>query len=261
ARSADWAWATWFNMASNGLFNCYDPVHQQVAELAVTKTASSTNLLLGSNLTYTIDVMNSSTVSVGTLRVIDLLPTQLVFESSTPAPTIVNNNRLLYFIPGFGGNASTSIVIQTRVDTAVPGIVTNRVIAVPAPFEVNTNDNLSLAPTTIPDSDGDGIANPGDPDDDNDGFSDDAETLANTDPFDPDSFLWVRIQQTGLQTVHTLTFPTALGRTYSLERSTNLFVGGWMQVRTNISGTGALLNLLDTNQAGRVYYRVGVRSP
>ncbi|MEM7397005.1 MAG: DUF2341 domain-containing protein, partial [Verrucomicrobiota bacterium] len=76
ARSADWIWASWLNAASNLTFVCYDaPVP---LDLTLTKTVSQTNLPAGStNLTYSIQVMNLSTVLVGGIVVTDSVPTDV----------------------------------------------------------------------------------------------------------------------------------------------------------------------------------------
>ncbi|MEM7396482.1 MAG: LamG-like jellyroll fold domain-containing protein, partial [Verrucomicrobiota bacterium] len=84
-RSADWVWATWMNTASNDQFACYMPlVTNQVVDLVLTKTVSSTNLLIGSNLTYTIAVTNlGPSIALGVV-VTDTLPVEVDYLSSTP---------------------------------------------------------------------------------------------------------------------------------------------------------------------------------
>ena len=43
--------------------------------------------------------------------------------------------------------------------------------------------------------------------------------------------------------------------------TTNLFTGPWIDVRTNIPGTGIEWTEPDTNTGDRVYYRISVETP
>ncbi|MEM7390788.1 MAG: LamG-like jellyroll fold domain-containing protein [Verrucomicrobiota bacterium] len=113
----------------------------------------------------------------------------------------------------------------------------------------------------LADNDNDGLLDAIDPDDDNDGFSDVAEIIANTDPFDAGSFLWLSIESHNSPLVRILEFPTSTGRIYTLESRPDLFNGIWSPVRTNLTGTGNPLRIGDTNLEQRMYYRIRVETP
>jgi hypothetical protein len=87
------------------------------------------------------------------------------------------------------------------------------------------------------------------------------EMIANTDPMDPNSVLWLQIMRTGTPDVQQLRFPTSIGRTYRIDSSTNLYSNDWSTVFSNLPGLGSNMNLIHTNQADRMYYRIGVESP
>ncbi|MEM7393408.1 MAG: DUF2341 domain-containing protein, partial [Verrucomicrobiota bacterium] len=177
-RSSNWVWATWQTMASNDSFTCYGVTIP--FDLALTKTASSSNLLIGSNLIYTIDVMNLSTIGVSGVVVTDTLPAGVVFLSSVPPAASTNGTRYAFNLGALAGSSNAIVTVQAAVTTAVPGVVTNWAVVVTPTMEMNPVNNTDSAVTVIPDSDGDGIANPADPDDDNDGVSDEDELVANT---------------------------------------------------------------------------------
>ncbi|MEM7394979.1 MAG: LamG-like jellyroll fold domain-containing protein, partial [Verrucomicrobiota bacterium] len=240
-RSADWIWAEWLNSASNDVFNCYGPVQVNATiDLMVTKSVSETNLLSGTNLTYTIDVMNVGTVAMGGVVVTDSLPAGVVYLGSVPPASETNGMDYRFDIGLLSAAGMTSVVIQVGVTSALPGAITNRALGFTTNAESFFGNNLGTAVTVLPDSDGDGIANPGDPDDDNDGFDDCGEILAGTDPFDPGSFLWIGINPTGSETVNDLIFPSVLSRMYRIEGATNLYTGPWIGVRTNLPGDGSI---------------------
>ena len=262
ARSSNWLWAAHLNMASNASFLCYSPVFSDdVVDLALTKSVSSTNLLFGTNLLYTLDVMNLGTTFVGNVVVTDSLPVGLKFILAVPPATETNGNDYAFSLGAMTGGASTSIMIQVAVTSGPPGILTNFAVVVSTNFELFRANNADSAFTILPDSDGDGWSNPADPDDDNDGVTDLDEGIANTDALDANSFLWVRIVMTGTQTVQTLTFPTSTGRTYRIEGTTNLLSGPWTEVQTNLPGTGGQVMIPRTNGIHQLYYRIGVESP
>ncbi|MEM7395342.1 MAG: hypothetical protein AAF492_23670, partial [Verrucomicrobiota bacterium] len=229
--------------------------------IALIKTVSSTNLLIGTNLVWTITVTNVGTGTVGGVVVTDSVPSNVTLISSSQPANRTNGNDYVFDLGFLSLGGSTSITLQAAVTLAQPGAITNWASASTTNAESILTNNIDRAITLIPDSDGDGTANPADPDDDNDTFSDAEELIAGTDPLDANSFLWLQIDVTGTQFVHRLTFPTALGRTYRVERSFNLHSNDWTPVASNLPGLGTLRNLSSSNAAARVYYRIGVEQP
>ncbi|MEM7394439.1 MAG: hypothetical protein AAF492_19055, partial [Verrucomicrobiota bacterium] len=229
-------------------------------DLALFKTVSPTNLPVGvSNLTYTIVVTNMSTQFISSVVVTDTIPIDVVLVSAIPAVTETNGNRFRFDLGGLGPGASTTIVISAAYTNSIVGAaVTNQANVFTSTQELFLANNVDFAVTTI-------IAG-GPPcvpgvDTDGDGMTDCAELCAGTDPLNSNDFLWVRIDPTGTQSVHRLTFPTVLGHTYWLERSPSLFSNGWNTVVSNLPGLGTPQSLIHTSPTDRVYYRIGVTSP
>ena len=96
-------------------------------------------------------------------------------------------------------------------------------------------DNLSV--TFLADTDGDGVPDLTDPDDDNDGFSDADEFVFGTNPLDGSSRYAMSLTfPSSAPGMVRLSFPTALGRTYTVESSLNLT--NWSTEGT-YAGTGS----------------------
>lgn len=94
---------------------------------------------------------------------------------------------------------------------------------------------------------------------DGDGFSNLREYLAGTDPNDASDYLRIDNFRKVNQST-TFTFASLIGKTYSVEFSTNL-VAGWngLTGATNLAGTGLTINITDNNAGTREkYYRIRV---
>jgi hypothetical protein len=92
-------------------------------------------------------------------------------------------------------------------------------------------------------------------------MSDVDEAVAGTDDKDATSFLYLMVERTGTPGERLLTWPSVNARTYQIEGRASLDTGTWNMVIPNVPGTGAMLQALDTDASGRMYYRIGVTGP
>ncbi len=92
-------------------------------------------------------------------------------------------------------------------------------------------------------------------DNDNDGFTNEQEYRNGTDPNSGGSqpqFTLAPASGGGF----TITFPTAVGQRYTIERGTNLDEPDWAPVAQEISGTGSPMTFTDPSAAPRLFYRI-----
>jgi hypothetical protein len=94
---------------------------------------------------------------------------------------------------------------------------------------------------------------------DGDGFTNLQEYLAGTNPRDPSSLLRIETIQISSNTCR-IRFTSAAGKHYRLERTTQYPAQSWVTVSNNITGTGAVVEVLDpiVNGAQGQWYRVAV---
>jgi hypothetical protein len=120
-------------------------------------------------------------------------------------------------------------------------------------------DNLSV--TYLADTDGDGVPDIMDPDDDNDGFSDADEFVFGTNPLDASSRYAMSLTfPSSAPGMAQLSFPTALGRNYTVESSLNL--SSWSEVGT-YAGTGSprVLDVAVSPVEKQKFYRIRASLP
>jgi uncharacterized delta-60 repeat protein len=127
-------------------------------------------------------------------------------------------------------------------------------------------EDTGTSPTN-PDSDNDGLpdgmevityhTNPNLPDTDGDGFLDGYEVLTGHSPLDPlDHPAMVAEARTAIE----FTFPSALGKTYTIEDSLDLTT--WTTVESGIAGNGAVIQrFYSTRNMPKRYFRVEYDAP
>ena len=93
------------------------------ADLGITKSASSGAVLVGSNVTYTITVVNNGPDPAVSITVTDNLPASLAFVSCSATGSGVcsgsDNNRIVSF-GSLAAGASVTVTIVARLDCSVP---------------------------------------------------------------------------------------------------------------------------------------------
>ncbi len=100
------------------------------------------------------------------------------------------------------------------------------------------------------------VTNPASADTDGDGTSDGVEARLNTNPLDGGDYFQPLILRTA-SGEPTLTWPSATGTSFTVERSTSLL--GWSQIATNLVGQPGHTSYTDTAApaaAAQLFYRV-----
>ncbi|MEM7394020.1 MAG: DUF11 domain-containing protein, partial [Verrucomicrobiota bacterium] len=94
-------------------------------DLELTKTASTTNLLFGTNIVYTIAITNLGTAGADNLVVTDTLPLEVAYLTAEPPPTSTNGNDYVFLLGSLAAGASTGIVISTTYTSALQTVFFN----------------------------------------------------------------------------------------------------------------------------------------
>ncbi|VGO12338.1 hypothetical protein PDESU_00890 [Pontiella desulfatans] len=141
-------------------------------------------------------------------------------------------------------------------------------------YNYGTNGNQIALVTTSIDGDGDGIIDAweidqlgsttlsdGTGNQDGDAFTDLQEYIADTDPDDTNSFLWIAIAQSTNTGIHELSFPSSAEREYWIESTTNLVIP-FSPTSPAFPGEGGIMLRDTTNSLSpNRHYRVRVTLP
>ncbi|MEM7394861.1 MAG: DUF11 domain-containing protein, partial [Verrucomicrobiota bacterium] len=230
-------------------------------DLAVSKTGTPAVVQATNRLIYTVAVTNLGPSVVSNVVVADHLPDGVSFSASLPLPDGMAGGSLTWLLGDLPVYAGWIATIAVEVDTNTTGSLTNRVVLTSDGFDVRLGNNTGLAVNRVPDTDLDMIADLFDADDDGDNMSDADELVANTDPLDPTSCLFLTIEPGSNGTINALQFPSSTGRFYHLERRLDLTTGDWGRIQTNIPGTGEMIDLIGPNSPSGSFFRIVVERP
>jgi uncharacterized repeat protein (TIGR01451 family) len=136
-------------------------INLPVADLSITKTSSPNPVIAGNQLTYTVTVTNSSTSTstANAIGVIDTLPSQVTFLTSsdgcTQGPTGTLNCAVPSLAPGASFPFTITVLVgsNTVVGTGGATTITNTAsVAAPGTIDPNPANNTATATTTVVDS-------------------------------------------------------------------------------------------------------------
>jgi outer membrane protein assembly factor BamB len=183
-------------------------------------------------------------------------PGSLVVSAASSNPFLVPDSCLVIQNPG-----DTN---RTLAISPVPANVGVTLISLTVTDSGGLSQSTGFSLSILADADHDGMPdsfeiqhafNPNDPQDgledsDGDGISNALEYLAGTDPRNPTDYLGItEIAQAGADVI--VGFSTVSGKRYRLEWSETGPHGPWAMVRSNILGTGAVVQVIDSGRAVR----------
>jgi len=114
------------------------------ANVSVNKTANTTEAQSGENVTFTIDVLNPSSLTIN-VSVIDVLPEGVTFRGATITPTSVVD-QVVTWEGAFIISPGDSDTIIYNVSASAPGTYTNNVTAIGVPpIGDSVSDNSSAS--------------------------------------------------------------------------------------------------------------------
>ncbi|MEM7394588.1 MAG: DUF11 domain-containing protein, partial [Verrucomicrobiota bacterium] len=218
-------------------------------DIQLTQSGSPGVIVTNNLITYTLHLTNTGPVAARDVEIVDTLP-----PGVTPGGTVVTP------VGNLAVGAFTNIIIQVTVDPMTVGVLSNHAVATMRDNDINPDDNIAFALTTVPDADNDLQPDFADPDDDNDGTSDEDERDADTDPFDADSnlrILDIASQGGAMQ----ITWRGGMSVTQYLERADSLLgTPQWTVIFTNEPPTSITNMNLDPGAVNdlKAYYRIRV---
>lgn len=133
----------------NSLSSC---LNTSAAELSITKTASPNPVITGTNVTYSIVVMNKGVAVAQNVVVTDNLPPSVTFVSCSSTGTRIcggsGNNRTITFA-SLAAGASETITLIATANGAAGTTITNTAAATSNIADPNTANNSSTVTTTV----------------------------------------------------------------------------------------------------------------
>ncbi len=121
------------------------------SDVSVEKTASSSTVAAGEQTAFTIMVTNNGPSTSTAIMVVDELPAELVFVTSTPgSPTCSESTGTVTCnLPSLAPGATTTVEVQVVVDPSARGILANVATVAASEPDPDETNNTSTATTTV----------------------------------------------------------------------------------------------------------------
>lgn len=145
----------WDTVYSNGLtgeqiYNdgkCDGRPSDQSADLAITKTVSTTTPVVGSTITYTLTVTNNGPDTAHGVIVSDLLPSSLTYVSASVNPN--STNPLTWQVGSLTSGANWSVLVTVTVESDVGSTtISNTATVIGSIFDPNLENNTDTVDVT-----------------------------------------------------------------------------------------------------------------
>jgi uncharacterized repeat protein (TIGR01451 family) len=114
-----------------------------VADLSVTQTASDTSVVLGDNLTYTIQVTNNSLVTSQGVTLVETLPEEVTFVSASLNPSQQTDNILTFDVGDLAAGESKIVTVNVVAPTTAGKITSSATVS------SNTLDSNKINDTAV----------------------------------------------------------------------------------------------------------------
>jgi len=243
------------------------------ADVSIAKSSEQAVFESGrGNLVYWLSISNAGPDAASNVRVSDPLPGSTVFAGASTGAVAAG-----VFEANLGSLAAGALSsVRLELVPLATGVYVNIASVTNDTADTQTVNNIAGFTNTVTraaDTNVNGLAdwwenfhftNAADRvatnDFDHDGVPNIDEQSAGTDPTASNSVL--RLDGIDIPSSScVVSFPTASGRVYAVDAGTNLPMGLWTNLRSNIPGTGAEASVPDTNNTPQSVYRIRASVP
>ncbi len=120
----------------------------QEADLAVTQTANTDSVGVGQNFTYTIEVTNNGSVDSEGVILVETLPEEVTFVSSSLTPSQQTDNILTFDLGNLAEGETTTVEITVTAPTTT-GTITGSALVTSDTFDPDATNDVDILTTTV----------------------------------------------------------------------------------------------------------------
>ena len=120
----------------------------QEADLAVTQTANTDSVGVGQNFTYTIEVTNNGSLDSEGVTLVETLPEEVTFVSSSLTPSQQTDNLLTFDLGNLAEGETTTVAITVTAPTTT-GTITGSALVTSDTFDPDATNDVDILTTAV----------------------------------------------------------------------------------------------------------------